>query len=403
MWDVEAFRTQFPVFAHNPSWAYLDNAATTHKPQAVVEAIADFYGRDYATVHRGAYQASASATRAFEGVRTQVKQLLNARAEDEVIFTSGATAGINLVANSFLADRLQPGDSVVVTAMEHHSNLLPWQALAAKKEATLRVIRVDNTGELNLRSLTECLDSKTRILAVTQVSNVLGTVNPLKEIAAAAKKYGIPVLVDAAQGALLHPIDVQDWDVDFLVFSGHKAFGPTGIGVLYGKKERLETMGPWQFGGEMILDASFVRSEYAPPPRRFEAGTPHIAGVIGLGAALRFIGQMDREAALAYTVGLREYAVERLQDIPGIKILAKAAKGSVIISFSLENIHPHDAATFLNQDQVAVRSGFHCAQPLIEYFGFPGTVRVSLAPYNTLAELERMRTALERAVRVLGG
>ncbi len=402
MWDVEAFRAQFPVFARGLGPAYLDNAATTHKPQAVIQAITDFYGRDYATVHRGAYLASASATRAFEGVRTSVKQWLNARSENEIVFTSGATAGINLIANAFLTDRLQPGDSVVVTAMEHHSNLLPWQAVAARKGAFLRVVRVDSSGELNLHSLAECLDHKTRMLAVTHVSNVLGTVNPIPEITAEAKKYQIPVLVDAAQGALLHSIDVQDWDCDFLVFSGHKIFGPTGVGVLYGKKERLEKMEPWQFGGEMILDASFARSEYAAPPRRFEAGTPHIAGVIGLGAALEFIRTFDRETALAYTVDLREYAVRLLEDIPGIRILAKGAKESVIVSFSLDEIHPHDIATFLSQDQVAVRSGFHCAQPLIEYFGFPGTVRISLAPYNTRAELDRMRTALGEAVRVLG-
>ena len=403
MWDVESFRDHFPLFSAQPGLAYLDNAATTQKPAAVIEAIAGYYSNGYASVHRGTYALADAVTRTYEGVRKKVAQFINAGSEKEIVFTSGATGGINLVAEAFLADKLNSSRSIVVTAMEHHSNLLPWQALAARCNAYLRVVRVDPDGRLNLNSLAECLDEHTALLAVTHVSNVLGVVNPIKEIAAEANGRNIPVLVDAAQGAMLHPIDVQEWNCDFLVFSGHKVFGPTGIGVLFGKKERLETMRPWQYGGEMVLEATFAHSEYAPAPARFEAGTPNIAGVTGLGAAIDFLTATDRAAALEYTTGLRRYAVGLLADMPGIRILARDAADSVIVSFALNEIHPHDIATFLGQDQVAIRAGHHCAQPLMDYFGLPGSTRVSLAPYNTEREVERMAESLKEARRLLGG
>jgi len=396
-------RQQFPVFTAYPELAYLDHAATSQKPQSVIDAISDYYIRSNANIHRGIYHLANEATGLYEATREEMASYLNAAEAEEVIFTKGTTDGINLVAQSFLAPLLKAGDEVLISGMEHHANLIPWQQVCKQKGAHLKVIPVTQTGELDLDSFYSLLGPKTRMLAMVHVSNTLGTINPIDTLISAAKEKGIPVLIDAAQTISHYPIDVQQWGADFVVFSGHKMYGPTGIGILYGKKAHLERMQPYQVGGSMIRDVQFEETVFAPPPSRFEAGTPHIAGVAGLRAALAFLKNLDMQAGKVYLEELTQYAQQKLTEVEGLDIFGTAQKRAPIFSFSLSHAHPHDIATLLDADQIAVRAGNHCTQPLMDQFGLPGTARASLTFYNTKAEIDRLVASLKGIQEMFGG
>ncbi len=403
--DVEPIRAQFPVLhqeVNGQPLAYLDNAATTQKPRAVIDAVSGFYERDCANVHRGVHALSARATEAYEAARGSVQRRLNARRPGEIVFVRGATEAINLVAWSFLRPRLQAGDEILVTEMEHHANIVPWQLLCQQTGAQLRVLPVTDSGELRLEALDGLLGDRTRLLALTHVSNALGTINPVAEIVARAHARGVPVLVDGAQALPHVAMDVQALDVDFYVFSGHKAYGPSGIGALYGKHEHLQAMPPWQGGGEMILSVTFDRTTFAAPPLRFEAGTPDMEGAIGLAAALEWLESVGLERAAAHERDLLDHATRALRSVPGVRIIGTAAEKAAIISFTMEGAHPHDIGTILDHEGIAVRTGHHCAQPLMRRFGVPATARASFALYNTHAEVERLVEGLHQVRRVLG-
>ncbi|MCC6462677.1 MAG: cysteine desulfurase [Saprospiraceae bacterium] len=394
-------RRAFPIFRHHPGLVYLDSAATTQKPQPVIDAERHFYEWQNANVHRGIYPLAAAATHAFEGAREKVRAFLNARDSREIIFTSGTTAGINLVAQCFAAGRLAPGEAILITAMEHHSNLIPWQQLCLQKKARLLVAGLLPDGALDLENLAlQLRENPVRMLAITHISNTLGTVNPIAEIIALAHRHGVPVLVDAAQSAASMPLDVQALDADFLVFSSHKVFGPTGVGVLYGKAAWLDQMPPYQFGGEMIRDVAFERTVFAAAPQKFEAGTPNIAGVAALGAALDFVGSLDRNALATQARALLQYASEELMRIPGLRIIGQAPGKAGILSFVLEGIHPHDIATILGEQDICIRAGHHCTQPLMELLDLPGTARASLSIYSTEAEVARLAEAIRQLLRI---
>ncbi|BBD77321.1 cysteine desulfurase [Hydrogenophilus thermoluteolus] len=398
-WDVEAVRADFPILAqtvHGKPLAYLDNAATTQKPNAVIDAIAHFYRHDNANIHRGVHALAERATIAYEAAREAARRFLNARSANEIVFVRGTTEAINLVAASFGA-RFQPGDEVIVTAMEHHANIVPWQLVQARTGIVLKVIPMDESGALQTEQLAALITPRTRLVAVTHVSNALGTINPVAELIAIAHQHGVPVLVDGAQAVPHMPVDVQALDADFYCFSGHKLFGPTGIGVLYGKAELLESMPPYQGGGDMIRTVSFEKSTFAPPPQRFEAGTPHIAGAIGLKAAIEYLERLDRLAALRYEQELLAYATERLQTVPGLKIVGTAPEKAAVVSFTIDGIHPHDLGTIVDRYGVAIRVGHHCAMPVMTFFGVPATARASFAFYNTFAEIDQLTDALHRA------
>ncbi|GAB6079830.1 cysteine desulfurase [Hydrogenophilus thermoluteolus] len=398
-WDVEAVRADFPILAqtvHGKPLAYLDNAATTQKPNAVIDAIAHFYRHDNANIHRGVHALAERATIAYEAAREAARRFLNARSANEIVFVRGTTEAINLVAASFGA-RFQPGDEVIVTAMEHHANIVPWQLVQARTGIVLKVIPMDESGALQTEQLAALITPRTRLVAVTHVSNALGTINPVAELIAIAHQHGVPVLVDGAQAVPHMPVDVQALDADFYCFSGHKLFGPTGIGVLYCKAELLESMPPYQGGGDMIRTVSFEKSTFAPPPQRFEAGTPHIAGAIGLKAAIEYLERLDRLAALRYEQELLAYATERLQTVPGLKIVGTAPEKAAVVSFTIDGIHPHDLGTIVDRYGVAIRVGHHCAMPVMTFFGVPATARASFAFYNTFAEIDQLTDALHRA------
>ena len=395
MQSITDIRREFPIFGHYPDLAWLDNAATTQKPRQVLEAERYFYERQNANVHRGIYPLAAAATEAFEAVREQTRAFLNARSTTEIIFTGGTTESINLVAQCYVAGRLQEGDAVLVSILEHHANFVPWQQICRQKKARLLVAPVRRDGSLDLDALAKTmLEHGVRFLAITHVSNTLGSVNPIASIIAQAHRHGIPVLVDAAQSAATMPLDVQLLDADFLAFSGHKLFGPTGVGVLYGKQELLEQMPPYRFGGEMIRDVTLERTLFAPLPQKFEAGTPNIAGVMALGAALDFIRNIDREAVYRHVQTLLAYAAAELCRIPGLEIIGQAPAKAGILSFVLEDVHPHDVATILGEQQICIRAGHHCTQPLMDFLGMPGTARASFALYNTETEVERFVKAV---------
>lgn len=401
--DPYLLRREFPVFEHHPGLVYLDNAATTQKPRAVLDAERNFYERQNANAHRGIYPLAADATASYERVREKVRFFLNARHSREVIFTSGTTASINLVAQSFALPLLEPGDAVVVSALEHHANLIPWQQACLQRGARLLVVPVDRAGVPGWQVLPGFFrENRVRLLALTHVSNSLGTINPLPELIALAHQHGVPVLVDAAQSAASLPLDVQALDVDFLAFSAHKLFGPTGVGVLYGKTELLEAMPPWQFGGGMIRDVTFEQTRFAPIPQRFEAGTPNLAGVAGFGAALDFLNGLDRDALYRHTRSLLARAAEALSRIPGLTLVGTAPEKTAILSFVLDGIHPHDIATILGDRQLCIRAGHHCTQPLMDSLGLPGTARASFAFYNTEADVEALEEGVKAVVRVLG-
>ena len=403
--DVYAVRRDFPALdqlVHGRPLAYLDNGASAQTPQAAIDAIVGFYTRDRSNVHRGAHTLSQRATDAFEAVRRRGQQLLNAADEREVVFVRGTTEGINLVAQTYGRTALQAGDEVLITEMEHHSNIVPWQLVCEEAGATVKVVPVTDVGELDMGAFHRLLSDRTKMVALTHVSNVLGTVNPVKEVIAAAHARGVPVLLDGAQAAPHGRIDVQDLDVDFYTLSGHKLFGPTGIGLLYGKLDRLAAMPPWQGGGSMIKRVSFEGTTYADPPFRFEAGTPGIAEVIGFGAALDYLASLDFDAAIAHELDLLAYATGGLTGIDRVRIVGTSPHKAAVISFVIDGAHPADVGTLLDMDGVAVRTGHHCAQPLMDRFGLPATVRASLAFYNTREDIDALVRGVERVIDILG-
>lgn len=400
--DALCARDEFPLLQEMQDLVYLDNAATTQKHYSVPEAEQRFYRQQNANVHRAVYPLAASATEAYERVRNAVRHFLHARQTEEIIFTSGATASINLVAHSFGLERLNPGDAVLISGMEHHANLIPWQQVCQKRNTQLLVAPVTDEGALDLDQFARMLrEHPVKLVALTHVSNVLGTINPVRLLTDLAHQYGAVVLVDAAQSAAGLPLDVQELDADFLVFSAHKLYGPTGVGVLYGKMALLDDMPPWQTGGEMIRSVTYEKTTFAPLPHKLEAGTPNIAGVVALGAALDFIEGLGRDRIAHHQQALLQFATHELAAIPGATIVGTAPEKTGILSFHLEGIHPHDLATLLGEQQVCIRAGHHCAQPLMDRLGLPGTARASFAVYNTDEDVARLVAGVRKAVALL--
>ena len=391
--DVGRVREEFPALkqlVHGKPLVYLDNAATTQKPQLVIDAITRFYQEDCSNIHRGVHLLSERATKAYEDVRLAVQQFINAADPAEVIFVRGTTEAINLVAHSYGRTHVQAGDAVLISAMEHHSNIVPWQILCEERGASLRVVPMNGRGEFLLDDYEKLLTPRTKLVAVSHVSNALGTVNPVRQIIAMAHEHGIPVLVDGAQAVPHLQVDVQELDCDFYAFSGHKMYGPTGVGVLYGKKRLLEAMPPYQGGGDMISSVTFEKTTYNRLPFKFEAGTPNIAGVIGLGAAIEYLGRISLERVAVHEHYLLAYATERISSLPGVRLIGTAQEKAAVLSFVLEGVHPHDIGTVLDQDGIAVRTGHHCAQPVMQFFGVPATARASFALYNTEEEVDAL-------------
>ena len=402
-YDVQAIRQQFPILhqqVHGRPLVYLDNAATAQKPLAVIEAITNFYTKDNANVHRGVHTLSQRSTDAMEAVRAAVCAHINAREVGEIIFTRGITDSINTVAFGMGA-LIQPHQNVVITALEHHSNIVPWQMLCERSGAALRYIPMSDKGELDLSTLDALVDENTAIVAFNHISNALGTINPVKLVLERAKAVGAWTLVDGAQSGPHAKVDVQDWDVDFFTLSSHKMYGPTGLGVLYGKRERLEALPPYQGGGEMIATVTMEKSTYADIPHKFEAGTPHIEGIIGFGAALSYINSVGIEAIAAHEAALLDYATKTLSTIDGFRIIGTATKKASVISFLVDGTHPYDLGVLLDQQGIAVRTGQHCTQPIMDQFCIAGTARASFAMYNTFEEIDLFKAALERAVTML--
>lgn len=397
--ELQAIRKNFPMLAsrmNGHTLVYLDNAATTQKPQAVIDRMKQFLSHEYATVRRGVYMFSQLSTNECDLVREKSRQFLNAKESSEIIFTRGATEAINLVATSFGRKFLKKGDEIIVSQIEHHSNIVPWQELCKEKGLALRVIPVNDRGELLLDEFQKLLNTRTYLVAVGHVSNALGTVNPIEEIVKMAHYAGAAVLVDGAQAVPHMKVDVQALDCDFYCFSGHKVYGPTGIGVLYGKMKHLEAMDPYQFGGDMIESVTFEKTTFAKPPAKFEAGTPAIAEIIGLGVAIDTVQQIGFGAIHLHEMELLNYATQKLSQIPGLKIIGQAAEKASVISFVMEGIHPHDIGTVLDQEGIAIRAGHHCAQPTMQRFGVPATARASFAFYNTQEEVDRLVKGLEK-------
>jgi cysteine desulfurase/selenocysteine lyase len=403
--DIERVRADFPILQqriHGKPLAFLDSAASAQKPRAVIEAMSRFYESDYANIHRGVYELAERATRAFEGARDKARGFLNAGETREIVFVRGTTEAINLVAQAWGREHVAAGDEILITHMEHHSNIVPWQLLCQQQKAVLRVAPVDDRGALLMGEFEKLLSPRTKIVAVAHVSNALGTVNPVREIVDLAHERGVPVLVDGAQAVPHGRVDVRALDCDFYAFSGHKVFGPSGIGVLYGKADLLERMPPYQGGGEMILSVSFEETTYKKAPYRFEAGTPDIAGAVGLGAAIDYLTALDPGGVAAHERELLAYATEELSKIPGLRQIGTAPKRCAVVSFVLEGVHPHDVGTILDQEGVAVRAGHHCAQPLMDRFGVPATVRASIALYNDKADVDALVAGLHRVREVFG-
>lgn len=388
MFGTKAFRQQFPIFSHHPDLVYLDSAATTQKPQVVIDGISNFYTKENANIHRGIYDLAAQTTQKYESVRQKVANFIGAANRNEIVYTSGTTASINLVVQSFLLPRLEKGDEVLVSAMEHHANLIPWQMACKLTGAKLRIIPINKRGELDFMAYREMLSAKTKMVAIVHISNTLATINPIAEMIEVAHQKNIPVLVDGAQSAAHYPIHVQELDCDFFTFSGHKIFGPTGIGVLYGKAEHLDIMSPYQFGGDMIRTVTYQDTTFAPVPQKFEPGTTNIAGVIGLGYAIDFLQELDKKTVSNYVKELGNYAREKLLSINDLSIIGNAHHKTGIVSFVLKNIHPHDVATFLGEANIAIRAGHHCTQPLMDFYQIPATSRASFSIYNNQTEID---------------
>lgn len=403
--NVHDLREQFPVLSrevHGKPLVYLDNAATAQRPLKVIEAMDDFYRRYNANVHRGVHQLSVEASEKFEQARASVARLLNAGSEREIVFTRGTTEAVNLVANSFVRPRIEPGDEILITHMEHHSNIVPWQLLCEQTGAVLRVAPINERGELLLDELEELISGRTRIIGVVHVSNALGTVNPIAEICERAKRYGVPVLVDGAQATPHERVDVQALDCDFYCVSAHKMYGPTGIGALWAREETLEEMPPWQGGGEMIDRVSFDGTTFSSVPHKFEAGTPNISGAIGFGAAVEFLEETGVEAIADHELRLLDHATRSMKAVDGLTIIGEARRKGPVISFTLEGMHPHDIGTIIDHSGVAIRTGHHCAMPVMEFFGLPATARISFGLYNLHSEIDVFLEGLEKAREMLG-
>jgi cysteine desulfurase/selenocysteine lyase len=403
--DVWKIRDDFPILkrvVNGKPLVYLDNAATAQKPQVVLDTLDRFYREENSNVHRGVHFLSQLATVEYEKARITVQRFLNAAEAREIIFVRGTTEGINLVASSFGRSQLKAGDEILISAMEHHSNIVPWQILCEEKGAVLRVAPINDSGELRLDEFEKLLSPKTKLVAIVHLSNALGTLNPVGQIIGMAHQRRVPVLLDGAQAAPHFKIDVRELDCDFYVFSGHKLYGPTGIGVLFGKATLLEAMPPYQGGGEMISSVSFEKTTYNTIPNKFEAGTPHVAGAVGLAAAIDYLGALDREAVEVHERELLSYATNSLSEIPGLRIIGTAQEKAGVISFILEGIHPHDIGTIVDQEGIAIRTGHHCAQPVMDRFGLPATARASLAFYNTKQEIDALVASLHKVKEVFG-
>ena len=401
--DPSQVRGDFPILkqmVNGKPLVYLDNAATSQKPQAVLDTLVRYYTTENANIHRGVHTLSAQATEDYEGARSKVRQFLNAKEDREIIFVRGTTEGINLVASSYGRKFIGPGDEIIITAMEHHSNIVPWQMLCEEKGATLRVIPMNDDGELLMDEYDKLLSKRTKLVSVVYVSNSLGTINPVREIIARAHSVGAPVLLDGAQSTPHMPVDVQALDCDFYAFSGHKLYGPTGVGVLYGKAALLDAMPPYQGGGDMIKSVTFAKTIYNDLPYKFEAGTPNIAGGIGLGAAVDYVTEIGLERIAAHEDELLAYGTKRLAEIGGLRLIGTAKHKTGILSFTLKDIHPHDVGTVLDQEGIAIRTGHHCTQPVMERFGIPATARASLGMYNTKAEIDALVLGLDKVLEV---
>jgi len=402
-WDVERIRADFPVLhqtVNGKPLVYLDNAASSQVPQVVIDRGSIYLEQEHSNIHRGVHYLSQRATTAYEGAREKVKRFINARESRECIFVRGATEGINLVMYGYGRKFIGEGDEIIISAMEHHANIVPWQMLCEEKGARLRVIPMNDAGELLLDEYDGLLNERTKLVGVVQVSNALGTINPVKQMIAQAHKYGVPVLVDGAQAAPHMPVDMQDLDCDFYVFSGHKMYAPTGSGIVYGKAELLEKMNPFQGGGDMIKTVTFEKTTYAELPNRLEAGTPAIASQIGLGAAIDYLNAIGREQAAAHEAELLRYATERVSAIEGVRIVGTAKEKASVLSFVIDDIHPHDIGTILDQEGIAVRAGHHCAQPVMQRFKVPATARASFAFYNTKEEIDVLARTIERVIEI---
>ena len=403
--DPARVKSDFPILAqrvHDRPLVYLDNANTTQKPLAVIDAMDHYYRTDNANIHRSTHLLSERATRAYERARTRVQKLINARESREVVFTRGCTEAINLVAHSWGRTNLRPGDEVLLTWMEHHSNIVPWQLVAEQTGARLRVVSITDAGEVDLDAYDAALRGPVKIAAIIHVSNTLGTVNPVREMIGRAHARGVPVLVDGAQAVPHLPVDVQQLDCDFYAFSAHKMYGPTGIGALYGKAALLKAMPPYQGGGDMIASVSFEKTTYNVPPYRFEAGTPNIAGVVGFGAAVDYLRSFPVEAIVGHEHDLLEYATARLDATRGVRIIGRARERAGVVSFVMENVHPHDIGTILDREGIAIRTGQHCTQPIMDRFGIPATARASFAIYNTRDDVDALVRGLETVRTVFG-
>ncbi len=401
--DIERIRKDFPILdqqVNGKPLVYFDNAATTQKPLAVIQRISDYYLKENSNVHRGVHHLSQVATEVYENARSYVAKYIHAEESREIIFTRGTTESINLLAN-VLTPWIQAGDEIVISGMEHHSNLVPWQQLCEKSKARLRVLPVDLDGTLDLNFLEKMLTPQVKLLAITHISNVLGTVNPVKEIVKLAHEKGVPVLLDGAQGIAHAKVDVQDLGVDFYAFSGHKIYAPMGIGVLYGRFTWLRRLPPYQFGGEMIDQVTFEKTTFNELPYKYEAGTPNVSGALGLEAALRYVQQTGLDNIFKHEDRLLKYATEKLETVDGIRIVGHAKEKAAVLSFLINGIHPFDLGTLLDQMGVAVRTGHHCAQPLMDFYGIPGTVRASFGMYNTLEEVDIFVDAVKKAVAML--
>lgn len=402
---VEKIRADFPILAEkirNKPLVYFDNAATCQKPQAVIDSIVHLYSHDYANIHRGVHTLSMRSTDLFESARAKVKDFINAASEKEIIFVRGATEAINLVAQTYGKANILPGDEIIITAMEHHSNIVPWQMLCEQTGAVLKVAPMNLLGELIFDEFEKLINDKTKLVSVVHMSNALGTINPVKKIIAAAHAKGIPVLLDGAQAIPHMTVDVQNLNCDFYVFSGHKLYAPTGTGVLYGKQALLEAMPPYQGGGDMIRKVTFVETEYNVLPYKFEAGTPDIAGVIGLGAAINYLNAIGMDKIAAYEAELLAYATEKALQIKGLRIIGEAEHKGAILSFVLDKIHPHDIGTMLDSLGIAIRAGHHCAMPVMDFYKVPATARASFAMYNTKEEIDVLMNGIESLIEVFG-
>ena len=401
--SLENIREDFPILhqkINGEELVYLDNAASTQKPKAVINAIKDYYENDHSNVHRGVHTLSVRATEAYEDAREKVSQFVNSPNKNQIIFTKGTTESINLIAGS-LTNLVEKNDEILITAMEHHSNIVPWQELCKRTGAILKIIPINDNGEILIDKYTEMVTNKTKLVSVVHLSNTLGTINPIEEIIDTAKLNNAITVIDGAQSAGHLLVDVQELDCDFYLFSGHKVFGPTGIGVLYGKENILNQIDPYQFGGEMILKVTFDETTYNGLPHKFEAGTPNIAGAVGIGASIDFINSLDRELCHQYEMSLHDYALEKLEQFDDIRIIGRSSKKSAIISFVIDGIHPHDIGTIINQKGIAVRTGHHCTMPLMDFYGIPGTVRASFSIYNNHAEVDKLIDAINLAIKML--